>query len=44
MGGYEGENGIVVFKLMNEYYIVYIFFCRLFYFVFTCIHVLLFCI
>ena len=22
VGGYEGENGIVVFKLMNEYYIV----------------------
>ena len=22
VGGYEGENGVVVFKLMNEYYIV----------------------
>ena len=21
-GGYEGENGIVVFKFMNEYYVV----------------------
>ena len=22
VGGYEGENGIVVFKFMNEYYVV----------------------
>ena len=22
VGGYEGENGIIVFKFMNEYYVV----------------------
>ena len=41
-GGYEGENGIVVFKLMNEFYIVYFFVGR--FILCLLVLVLLFCI